>query len=122
MKTERTKLETRECRALDAGQEGLLTLEQLGRLGLTEWEVRKAVDQKLLRRLGPGIYERHAGRDAWKRGLQFATLWVPEGVISHQAAARIHQLEGNWLTPVEISATTWRAKRRGINLYRVSET
>jgi very-short-patch-repair endonuclease len=56
-------------------------------------------------------------KDPWRRSLRFAGLWLPEAVVSHEAAGLLHGLDGVETAPVEVLVSSWRVSRRGVKLH-----
>jgi hypothetical protein len=76
-----------------ASQCGLITSSQLRDGQLSDDLARELVQQKVLRRVRPGVFCLVGAPDSWERGLLSAVLARPGSVASHASAARLWQFE-----------------------------
>lgn len=110
-----------EAFTLAAKQHGLVTREQLHKLGASSRTLARRLKSKLWERFLPGVYRLlPPPRSEWHTLLMGACLWLGDGAFaSHAAAARLHGLDGfSEETPVHVSVP-WRHNhrvRRGMGL------
>lgn len=82
-------------RRVAAQQSGVIRREQLRAAGVTDWAIRRAVEDRLLRRVAPGLYA-----DAGAPPTELQSLWIahlaagPSSVVSHESAGRLWGIEG----------------------------
>jgi hypothetical protein len=97
---------------LAARQHGAIARPQLEACGITAKRRRRWVAKGTLVELLPGVYRFGAAPVTWAQRARAATLWLPEALVSHRAAASIHGLRGFDRAPVEIVVDRW-SRRSG---------
>ncbi|HWD84656.1 MAG TPA: hypothetical protein VG321_02815 [Solirubrobacteraceae bacterium] len=108
---------------LGAGQQNLVTIEQLGGLGFSRKEVRGLVERRYLHRIHRGVYAVGTGR-LTRRGWLFAAQLAcgETSFFTHRTGAGIKGLRAinPWDIHVTIVGTAIR-RRRGIVTHRITE-
>lgn len=90
--------------------DGVVTTAELSGAGLTRNQIDHLVVTGVLERSARGVYRLVAAHKTWAQRLRIATLVAGAGaVVSHRAAARLHELDGFDRAPVEVSVP----RRRG---------
>lgn len=75
-------------------QHGLLTWAQAPSAGVSRWQLRRSPSHRW-ERVGGGVYRHPAYPPTWRQELMAAVLaYGPGTVVSHRAAAVLHQLDG----------------------------
>ena len=102
-----------ECFRLAWKQHGVVSREQVVRLGLSErWVDRRVADGRLIR-LHPGVYVIAGAPSSWLQSVMGACLWAGSGAAaSHRSAAAIWQLDGARERTVEITSSRHLRSRR----------
>jgi hypothetical protein len=104
-----------------ANQYGLITLEQLGTLGVTRRQLRGLVEQGWLHRMAPRVYGVAGAPPSTERKLMLGLLSLgPSAVVSHEAAARLHGFDRCIDDAVEFTVPRERRHARG--RFRVHST
>ena len=102
-----------------AGQYGLITERQAGKLGLSGDAIRYRIGTGIWARVLPGVYRLAAVPQSWKQRLLAACLWSDSGVASHRSAAALYGFDGFRPGLIEITAELNAAPaRNGIILHR----
>jgi very-short-patch-repair endonuclease len=97
------------CLERARSQNGLITYTQLRQLGLSRVDISRAVARRFLKRVQSKVYEREPCTDLWMRRLRVASLRFENAVVSHRAAALVHELDGVRAAPIELS---WISRHR----------
>ncbi|MFP4513536.1 MAG: type IV toxin-antitoxin system AbiEi family antitoxin domain-containing protein [Acidimicrobiales bacterium] len=93
--------------ALASVRHGVITTTELWDAGVTKAELRHLAASGVLERAGRGIYRVATSPATWQQRLRIAVLLGGTGaVVSHRAAARLHELDGFDRAPVELSVAT----------------
>src|SRR4051812_21470906 len=79
---------------LASRQHGLVTCDQMAKLGVSEPALRRLVARRMLDRIGPSVYRVTAAPESWKQRVLAATLSNPHSLASHRTAAALWQLDG----------------------------
>lgn len=94
-------------------QYGLITASQLGQLGVTGATRRAAVRRNLLFKAAPGVYASPASTASTARTRTLGLLSLgPEAVLSHEAAAAVHEFDRTPPDVVEFTVTRHHRGRR----------
>jgi predicted transcriptional regulator of viral defense system len=96
---------------LAAAQNGVVTLEQLEGLGLTEDAVMKQVERGRLHRIHQTVYSL-TPRVMTQRGMFMAAVLAcgPGAVLSHRSAAYLWGLVDSWEPPIDVTAPNRRGR------------
>ena len=106
--------------ALAERQEGLVTYEQLRRLGLTDDAIFARLRVGRLHRKHRGIYSL-GHRLLRPRGAWFAAAWaVDGGVLSHQSAAAFYGWTDSPMAEQHVTTTGKSTSRPGLRVHRVT--
>lgn len=98
-----------EQAAFFADHHGVLTRrEALDELGLSRGQLERLVSGGALVRVHPSTYRLAVAPATWESKLRAAVLSV-NGLASHEAAARLWQIDGFMRRPIEV--TMWESKR-----------
>jgi len=94
--------------AVAARQHGLITSHQLGTAGLTRSAIGRWERAGRLRRLVRGLYTVPPYPDSWEQRAHAAVLAGPPGtVVSHRAAAALHEMRGFRPAQIEVLGHRW---------------
>jgi very-short-patch-repair endonuclease len=106
---------------LASGQHGLVTLEQLERLGITRQQLRTLVGDGWLHSMAPRVYGIAGVPSSTQRKLMLGLLSLgPAAVISHEAAARLHDFDR--CLPDAVEFTVPRELRHSRGRFRLHST
>lgn len=106
--------------ALMATQHGLISTEQLHRVGVDRNALQVMQRQRLLVRVGPGVYASPAAHPTIDHRRTLAILACPDGVLSHGCAARVLGFD-RWFTHDDVEVTRLR-RARGSRLPFIAHT
>lgn len=117
-------LESKAC-ALADRQYGVVTRAQLHELGISRRTIARRLRAKVWRTLYPGVVRLlEAKHSAWRQQLMAVLLWLgDDAAVSHHAAARLWEMDGEEDEPIEVSTTRPRNGKPpvGITIHRVRE-
>jgi very-short-patch-repair endonuclease len=106
---------------LAADQEGLITVDQLRALGVTQWTQRHLVVDGWMFRLAPRVYALRGSPDTHRRRLRCGLLCLGErSWVSYEAAAALHGLDRS--RPHAVEFTIDRARRPAVLPFAVHTT
>lgn len=101
---------------------GLVTVDDLERLGVPRRRFEVLVRNGFVHRVGRGVYAVSGAPDTWERRVAAGLLILgPSSVVSHAAAARLHGLD-RWTTCDVAEFTVPRAQRSGAGVPGVVHT
>ena len=104
-----------------ANQHGLISLDQLRRLGVTRRQLRGLVEHGWLHPMAPRVFGLAGVPPSVERQLTLGLLSLgPHAVVSHEAAARLHQFDRSVADAVEF--TVPRDARHARGPFRVHST
>jgi predicted transcriptional regulator of viral defense system len=105
---------------LAAAQHGLISLEQLGSLGLTETAVHQRADAGKLHRVHQGVYAvGHVPQTREARYMAAVLACGPEAVLSHRSAADLLGIKESRRARIDVTAPGRRGRSpRGIGAHR----
>lgn len=107
---------------LASGQRGVISLQQLRAIGVSEDCIHRRVRSGFLIKLAPKVYRVAGAPRCWEQRAAAAALWVGElGAVSGPTAAALHRLDG-FGPPHVIDVTTTRPLRSRSRLVRVHVT
>lgn len=100
-----------EVGRLAVEQNGVVTLEQLEGLGLTDEAITKRVDRGRLHRIHQTVYSL-TPRVMTQRGRFMAAVLAcgPDAVLSHRSAAYLWGLVDEWPDPIDVTAPNRRGR------------
>lgn len=92
-------------------QRGLITLEQLRSLGVSEHQLRDRVADRRLERVNVGVYRIAATLSHWEQRVLGATMAAgPDALAARRTAARLYGLSGASFERVEVVVPRWRRR------------
>ena len=91
---------------LAAYQYGVISRSQAASMGMSASVLRRRVAKGVLKRATPTVFVTTAAPPSWHQDAMVAVLAHDGSVLSHRAAARLHQLDGFRDAPVELSIVT----------------
>ena len=104
-----------------AHQHGLISLDQLRRLGVTRRQLRGLVEHGWLHPMAPRVFGLAGVPPSIERRLTLGLLSLgPSAVVSHEAAARLHQFDRS--VPDAVEFTVPRTERHARGPFRVHST
>jgi hypothetical protein len=107
------------CESVLTAQHGLVTRRQLTDQSVSERQITRLVQQRVLKRVRPGVLGLVGAGDSWERGLLAVVLSVDDSVASHAAAARLWKFEPRPEDRYEVTvAGTYRTSMRGVTIHR----
>lgn len=95
-----------------AQQHGVFSIDQARVAGITRAALRHLLDRQVVERVRPGVYRVRAAPRTWLQDLSSATIWQPDALASHRAAASLWGLRGFEAAPLELVTERW-ARRGG---------
>jgi hypothetical protein len=97
---------------LAAGQYGVLTVDDALEAGLGLAAIEHRERSGRWRRVAPGVFVIAGHPDRWETRALAAVLSAPQAVLSHRAAAAVHELAGFRPAAIEVTAPRWLRPRR----------
>jgi very-short-patch-repair endonuclease len=103
-----------------ARQHGVVTFEQLLRVGMSSATISRRIREGWLHRIHRGVYALGTGNLTREGYFIAAVLAVPDAVLSHRSAAALHKLSPTCppLVHVTVPGDHGRARRKGIVIHR----
>ena len=87
---------------LAARQDGLLTLNQMREFCVSDWQMRRMVQQGWIRRVAPRVYAISGSPPTHRQQLRLGLLTLgPESCVAYESAAALHHLDRSDLSAVE---------------------
>lgn len=89
---------------------GVVSRSEARHLGLSDNQIEYLIRKGTLRRMAPRVFAVAGAPDSWHRRARIAALSV-DGLVSHTAAAALHQIDGFSLKEIEVTVPKDRRPR-----------